>query len=299
MQAPAGARRSVAAVLVSAAVTVAALGLAGQALAARPAYPAVFSGTSGHKTYNVEVDSGCQASDPDSCVTPTPNYVYVDVTTSHSVGKCPGNSDFRFPNSTLKHDGSFSVSQAYGNGVTMTVSGRFTSTRSVHGKVSATGCQVSEFTFKLPKPLTTVAPPGKTACYWLEAANASKLLGGVRKPIGVIYGSSYSVTTGLGRCGEWTTKRAATYYGAHSYSIYISQDTPDKTRGFPKNISGLGPGAFIAPDYYSNTLYFKIGSAWATLSFEIPSASKPPASAVAKQGRELLTLAHRIYHLMH
>jgi hypothetical protein len=275
------------------------LALAGAAGAAAPVYPATFSGPSAGGKYNVELDTGCnQGSNSTDCDVSS-SYFSIVVTTSKASGKCPGNSQFNFSTPTLKKDGSFSATQAYAGGQTMTVSGRFTTPRLAHGTVSGTqGCSASAFTIKLPAPAVPVAPTGSNACYWLDKAHATQILGGAAKPVGV--GSqSYSVLTGLGQCFEWTKKRSSTYYGARTYSITFSTDPPDTTRGFPKKVSGLGPGALSVPDYYSNTVYFKSGSAWVRLSFSIPSASKPAASAVTAQGKQLLVVAHRIYAQIH
>jgi hypothetical protein len=288
-------RRAILAVmLVLGAATV----FAGAASAASPVYPVVFSGTSARGAYNVQLDTGCNPG-LSGCVA-SPTYLYVNLSTpAHAVGGCPANTQFPFNETTLKKDGSFSVTQAYGGGRTMSVSGRFTSARSVHGTVSGNkGCAAAAFTITLPKPFAPVAPVGSNACYWLTKAHASSLLGGAAKPRGTGFGEAYSAITGLGRCDQWTQRQASTNYGAHSYSIIISQDTPDSTRGFPKPLDGLGPGAISLPNLYGNAVFFKIGSAWVALSFEIPSAAQPPAATIAAQQVKLITIARRVYALM-
>lgn len=267
--------------------------------AAAPVYPATFSGPSAGGKYNVELDTGCyQGSNSTDCDVSS-SYFSIVVTTSKASGKCPGNSQFNFDSPMLKKDGSFSATQAYAGGRTLTVTGRFTSSRLAYGTVSGTeGCASSAFTIKLPKPTVPVAPTGSNACYWLDKAHATQIVGGAAKAVGV--GSrSYSVITGLGQCFEWTKKRVSTYYGARTYSITISTDAPDTSSGFPKKVAGLGPGAVFVPNFYANTVYFKSGSAWVTLNFEIPSASKPAASAITAEGKQLLVVAHRVYAQLH
>jgi hypothetical protein len=269
----------------------------GGASAAVPVYPATFSGPSAHHRYNVELDTGCyQGSNSTDCDVSS-NYFSVQVVTPKAFGKCPGNNEFTFDTAILKKDGTFSATQAYGGGRKMTVSGRFTSPRSAHGTVSGNeGCALSEFTITLPKPLVPVPPPGSTVCYWLDKAHATQLLGGASKPRGEA-GSSYSVITGLGQCTEWTRKAAETYYGARTYSISISQTEPEAAQGTVKKVSGLGPTGAFAPNLYDNTAYFRKGSVWVVVNFEVPSPSKLPAATLAAQGRQLLTVARRIYAL--
>jgi hypothetical protein len=279
-------------------VVAGAFAFVGTAVAAAPVYPAVFSGPSAHGRYNVELDTGCQGANPASCQ-PSPTYLYLVVTTPQkAAGKCPANSQFPFQTPILKKDGSFSATQAYAAGRTMTVSGRFTSPRSAHGTVSGNqGCSLAEFTITLPRPDVPVAPAGSNACYWLDKAHATMTLGGAAKPRGTTQ-STYSVITGLGQCGEWTHGLASTYYGARSFSINISQGPPNASVGIPKHLAGLGAGAMNAPSNYGNSVYFRRGSAWVQLYFEVPSKSQPPAKVIAAQGQELITVARRVYALM-
>jgi len=273
-----------------------ALSSAASAFAAHPAYPVVFSGPSVHHRYTVELDTGCAAG-TSGCV-PSPTYLGVSVVTPHRVGKCAANSQYSFPSATLQKNGSFSAKQAYAGGITMTVSGRFTSARSAHGTVSATGCQAASFTITLPKPTVPTPPPGQTACYWLDQAHATQTLGKSSKPVGNT-GVTYDPVTGLGRCIEWTHKASSTYYGAYTYVIIVGADPPVTGEGsFAKKLPGFGPGAVTVPNAFSNTIYFKVHSAWVELNYTIESANNPPASKIKQQGVALLKVAKRIYRLM-
>jgi hypothetical protein len=274
-----------------------AFAFAGTAVAAAPVYPAVFSGASAHGKYNIQLDTGCYGAS--AACQPSPTYIYLLVTTPQkAAGKCPANTQFLFQTPTLKKDGSFSATQAYAGGRTMTVGGRFTSPRSAHGTVSGNqGCSLAEFTITLPRPDVPVVPAGLNACYWLDKAHAAMTLGGAAKPKGTTQ-STYSVITGLGQFGEWTHGLAPTYYGARSFSININQTPPNASAGFPKHLAGLGSGALSLPNFYANAVYFRRGSAWVELSFEVPSKSRPPANVIAAQGKELVTVARRVYALM-
>ncbi len=272
--------------------------LVAAAAAAAPDYPVIFTGPTARGAYTVELDTGCYGG-VGPC-TASPTFLAVKVSTPvKTTGGCPANTGFVFQQPILKKDGSFSATQAYAGGLSMTVTGRFTSARSAHGTVSGThGCAPASFTLKLPAPAAPVPPPGFDACYWLGKANASSILGGAPNPIGTPRASGYSPLTGLGRCDEFTHGHASTNYGAHAWSIVISQDVPDASQGFPKPLAGLGPGAMSAPNLYGNAVYFKIGAAWVVLYFEIPSAAQPPAATVAAQQVKLITVARRVYALM-
>lgn len=263
--------------------------------AALPLYPLQFNATSAHGTYQVLVETGCYSQGEQPCGgLPTANFLYVLVVTSpHPGNGCPGNEEFQFTTGTVSSNGSFSVTQAYQGGLSITVRGRFPTSRSVIGEVSGThGCATSGFAVTLPRPLITVAPPGKTACYWLIKAGIGNALGSPRSQYG--FGTSYNLTTGLGQCDYDV--------GYHGYvGFNLSQQSPQV--GTAKHVSGLGPSgiayAHAIPASGGSVaqadtgVYFRVGSVWVALAIEVYRSTNIGAAE-----SKALSVARHLYLLL-
>lgn len=250
----------------------------GAAAADLPLYPIQFSGNSAQGHYQVLVETGCYSQGGGSGCggAPTPRYLYVTLTTSaHAGGTCPGNEVFQFTSGSITAAGTFNVQQAYSNGLTLTVSGSFPSTRSVRGLISAThGCPTDSFSFSLAKPLVKVPPPGHNACYWLKESGASKLLGSFA-PINDNPDTGIDPVTGLGRCDYYVHSSA--YVG-----FLIVQQNPDVSG---KTVPGLGHRSAVFARMYPAsseekasmdvTVCFPLRSAWVEILYEVYQKGTP------------------------
>jgi hypothetical protein len=273
----------------------AALLVEGSASAARPVYPVAFTGPSAHSAYTVTLNTGCSGGGTSPCsAIPTASYLEVLVTTAKASGKCPGNTQFTFAAATLKSDGSFSASQAYENGLTLKVNGRFTSSRSAHGTVSGTGgCGTASFTLALPHP---DVPVETSPCYWLDKAHALATVTGHSKPAGTLT-RDYSVLTGLGGCDEWVGPKQATYTGTKHVTISMTTTAPGDS-GFPGKIKSFGTKTLYYYDYYGGRVYFQHGAAWVEVIYTVNSASKPAQGPIGVANKRLLVAAKHVYALM-
>jgi len=278
-------------------------GLASVAGADLPLYPLQFSGASAHGRYQVLVETGCYSEGGQACGgSPTPNYLYVEVTTpAHPGGMCPGNEEFQFTNGSIKASGAFNVQQAYAGGLTVSVHGSFPSTRSVHGTITMShSCPSDYFTFTLPRPLVKVPPPGHNVCYWLVKSGAGRLLGSP-PPLDDTPVTGISPVTGLGQCEYYVHTSSFV-----NFSISQQDGIPPVGSQGVKAVSGLGPGAgefghAIAATRESRSeviadVSFHLGSAW--LSIDDEAYGTGSALKVAKLEARLADAARLIYHLI-
>ncbi len=263
--------------------------------AALPLYPLQFSATSAHGTYQVLVETGCYSQGEQPCgALPTSNFLYILVVTSpHPGNGCPANEEFQFTTGKISSKGSFSVTQAYQGGLSITVQGRFPTSRSVIGEVSGThGCATSGFAVTLPRPLIAVAPAGNTACYWLIKAGIGSVLASPRSQYG--FGMSYDLSTGLGQCDYDVSNRG--YVGFN-----LNQQSPGVSTA--KRVSGLGPNGFAYAHAIQASggsvaqadagVYFRVGSVWVSLGIEVYRST----NIVAVKSKAL-TVARHLYQLL-
>jgi len=260
------------------------IALAGSVGAAVPIHPETFTGPSAHGRYIVSLD------------VQSPTDFAVAITTPDKPhAKCPyGSYQFNNTPGILKKSGSFSVSGYFTTEppqLKFTVTGTFTTPRSVHGTVTGNhGCGTDTFTITIPPPAALASP-----CSLLAKAGAGAFFGGKKPQVE----QSYSPLSGTGYCHESLPS------GTPRIDLYIEPSSADlNARPFvaPTRLAGLGSGATLdefaaGSSEYEIQIFFHRPQTWVYLQFVYTS---PTGTAAAERAAEshLTAVARKIYPVL-
>jgi hypothetical protein len=277
---------------------------AGSAQAAVPVAGISYSGTSARGFYTLTSTTSCVANDTDvSAVCVQPAYLNLTVTPTAKQGpKCDGPGGVALGYLPLKPDGAFSVHAYNADNYNITITGQFTTSRTVTGSIKNVGfdCPSDTFAITIPPPVAPLSP-----CEMLIKVHAIKVIGGGLP--GIIAENTFTATSGecmvpVGRINDLelvvSTSRTALPIGIGGMAV--------------KDIGGPGPGAMLyaaaTGNFFQAVVVFHHGPSWAALSYDYqhspcPASTPARASCVSKSAQSSITAhvessANQVYALL-
>jgi hypothetical protein len=277
---------------------------AGSAQAAAPVAGISYSGTSARGFYTITSATSCVANDTDvSAVCVQPGYLNLTLTPTPKQGaKCDGPGGVALGYVPIKPDGAFSVHAFNVDNYNITITGQFTTPRTVTGSIKNVGfgCPSDTFAITIPPPVSPLSP-----CEMLIKVHAIKVIGGGLP--GIIGENIFNATSGECMVPVGRINTLELVVGTSRTAL------PVEIGGMPvKVIGGPGPGAMLyaaaTGNFFQVVVVFHHGSSWAGLSYDYqrsPCPASTPAgkSCVPKSAQSSITAhvessASQVYALL-
>src|SRR3984885_936595 len=236
----------------------------GSAEAAVPVAGISYSGTSAHGEYTITSTTSCVANDTDvSAVCVQPAYLNLTIAPTPKQGpKCDAPGGVALGYLPLKPDGAFTVHADNVDNYNITITGQFTTPRSVIGSIKNVGygCPSDTFAITIPPPVSPLSP-----CEMVIKVHAVKVVGGGLP--GIIGENTFNATSGEGLVSVGRINDLELVVSTSRTGL------PMEIGGMPvKGIAGPGPGAMLYAaangNFFEAAVVFHHGTSWAGLSYD-------------------------------
>jgi hypothetical protein len=274
------------------------------AQAAVPVAGISYTGSSAHGLYTLAITTSCVANDTTlSAICATPSFLDVTVTPTAKIGtKCDPYGGLAMGYIPLKASGAFTVKDYSADNYNVSVTGQFTSPRSMKGTIDNVGfgCPSDTFDISIAPPVSPLSP-----CEILAKVHAVRVIAAGR-PATI---TENDFTAANGQCSLSVAR-------VSDLDLVVSSSRASLPVGIggmtAKSLAGPGVGAMLysaaTGNFFQAIVIFHHGSSWAALNYDYqhspcPSSTPVGTSCVTKGSQSSITAhveasARQVYPLL-